>query len=115
MLMRIPSLAARIAVSVAAAAFLSADGLRAQAGPHLSGRVIDSDTGQPIVRAIVQLSGRRALTIETDAEGRYQSGPLLPGMYGVTVSRDGYQTAMPLYAGRVPLRLRVREDGAAPI
>jgi hypothetical protein len=85
-----------------------------QPAPFLTGRVIDGDTGEPIAGATIHLSGRRTLTLKTNAEGRYQSGTLLPAMYTLTVSAEGYLPALSLYAGRVPLRLRVREDGIGP-
>jgi len=97
-----------------AAAAASAGIPSQQPAPYLTGRVIDADTGAAVAGATVHLRGRRTVTLETGPDGRYQTGTLLPGMYSLTVTRDGYLPAVPLYAGRVPLRLRVREDGIGP-
>lgn len=85
-----------------------------QPAPYLTGRVIDGDTGEAVAGASIHLQGRRSITLTTGADGRYQSGTLLSGMYTITVTRDGYLPAVALYAGRVPLRLRIREDGIGP-
>ena len=85
-----------------------------QPAPYVTGRVIDADTGEPVAGATIHLSGRRNLTVKTGADGRYRSETLLPAMYTLTVTADGYLPALSLYAGRVPLRLRVREDGIGP-
>lgn len=101
-------------LAAAAALFLSSGAPARQPAPYLTGRVIDGETGEAIERATIHLSGRRVITLRTDAEGRYQSETLLPGMYSMTVTREGYLPAVSLYAGRVTLRLRVREDGIGP-
>lgn len=85
-----------------------------QPAPYLTGRVIDGDTGEPVAGATIHLQGRRGITLTTGADGRYTSDTLPPGMYTVTVTRDGYLPAVARYAGRVPLRLRIREDGIGP-
>ena len=82
--------------------------------PHLTGRVIDGQTGAPLAGATVRLSGGREYTATTDAEGRYRSDALLPGVYFVTARRDGYLPSTPQSPTGVPLRLRVR-DGGSPV
>jgi hypothetical protein len=104
----------RFLVAAAAAACAAVSLSARQPAPYVAGRIIDADTGLPIAGATIHLSGRRNLTARTNADGRYQSGTLLPAMYTLTVTADGYLPALSLYAGRVPLRLRVREDGIGP-
>ena len=101
----------------AAALLAAAVGIASGAGqpaPYVTGRVIDAVTGEALAGATIHIAGRRDITLKTDAEGRYQSSTLLPGMYAFTVTREKYLPAMHLYAGRVPLRLRVRDDGIGP-
>lgn len=103
-----------LAAAAVLAAGLHAGALSAQPAPYLTGRVIDGDTGQAVADATVHLHGRHSITIKTGPDGRYQSDTLVPGMYTLTVTAEGYLPAVSLYADRVPLRLRVREDGIGP-
>lgn len=82
--------------------------------PHLTGRVIDGQTGVPLAGVTVRLSGGREYTATTDAEGRYRSGALAPGVYFATAAREGYLPSTPQSPTGVPLRLRVR-DGGPPV
>ena len=104
----------RLGAAAVAAAMGAISMAAQQPAPFLTGRVIDADTGEPVAGAIVHLSGRRNLTLKSNADGRYQSETLLPAMYTLTVTAEGYLPALSLYAGRVALRLRVREDGIGP-
>lgn len=104
----------RLLALAAAPAFLYAGVSAPQPAPYVTGRVIDGDSGQAVAGATIHVSGRQAITLTTDADGRYQSGTLLPGMYSMTVTRAGYLPAVSRYADRVPLRLRVREDAIGP-
>lgn len=107
------SLSLRLALA-AASAGVHAGVAAQQPAPYVTGRVIDGDTGQAVSGATIHLSGRQTITLTTNAEGRYQSGTLPPGMYSMTVTRAGYLPAVSLYADRVLLRLRVREDAIGP-
>ena len=58
----------------------------------LSGRVLRSDTGAVVKRAMVRLAGqdtRDRRTVQTDENGRYQFTDLQAGRYTVTVSKAG--------------------------
>jgi hypothetical protein len=104
--------AAALAITAAAAATVSP---AQRPVPHLTGRVIDAETGLAVPGVSVRLSGRREFTATTDAEGRYWSDPLPNGMYFVVASKEGYLPAEPQSPTGVPLRLRIREGGALSV
>lgn len=79
--------------------------------PHLTGRVIDSETGLPIRDVTIRLSGRREFTATTDAEGRFWTESLPGGMYFVVASKDGYLPSNPQSPTGIPLKLWVRSGG----
>ncbi|MBA3948909.1 MAG: carboxypeptidase regulatory-like domain-containing protein [Acidobacteria bacterium] len=99
----------------AAAALLFASAIAAPAVqrpvPHLTGRVIDSETGLAIKDVTIRLSGRREFTATTDADGRFWTGALPGGMYFVVASKDGYLPSNPQSPTGIPLRLWVRSGG----
>lgn len=101
-------------VTIAAVALAAAAAGAQHPIPHLTGRAIDAQTGAPLAGVTVRLSGGREYTTTTDGEGRYRSGALLPGVYFVTATREGYVPATPQSPDGVPLRLRVR-DGGPPV
>ena len=104
--------AAALAIAAAAAATVSS---AQRPVPHLTGRVIDAETGLPVPGVSVRLSGRREFTATTNAEGRYWSEALPNGMYFVVASKEGYLPAEPQSPTGVPLRLRIREGGALSV
>jgi hypothetical protein len=59
----------------------------------IKGRVIASDTGAPVRRAVVTVTapGVTARTLLTDAEGRYEARNLAPGAYSVRASPNTNQ------------------------
>jgi Carboxypeptidase regulatory-like domain len=60
---------------------------------RLRGRVVGGDTGAPLRRAIVQLSGadvREGRATTTDEDGRWELGDLPAGRYAVTAMKAGY-------------------------
>lgn len=63
--------------------------LLAQATGRISGRVIDREEGRPVATARVRVGTLPA--VETDLDGRFRSGELAPGRYGLTVAAIGYQ------------------------
>lgn len=79
--------------------------------PHLTGRVIDAQTGLPIKDVTIRLSGRREYTATTDADGRYWTEALGGGMYFVVASKDGYLPSNPQSPTGIPLKLWVRSGG----
>jgi hypothetical protein len=76
------------------------------------GRVVSSDTGAPIRRALINLNSRDAnfnRVVATDGEGRYELTSLPAGRYRLTVNKAGfvaleYGQARPFEAGK-PLDL----------
>jgi hypothetical protein len=64
----------------------------------IRGRVTAADTGMPLRRAQVRITGSQPgqqplqQTATTDAEGRYEFGKLPASRYSITVSRNGYVT-----------------------
>lgn len=100
---------AAAALLIAAASAVATPGQ--QAVPHLTGRVLDSETGLPIRDVTIRLSGRREFTAVTDAEGRFWTDALPGGMYFVVASKDGYLPSNPQSPTGVPLKLWVRPGG----
>ena len=84
---------------LALAAVLGADTLDAQT--LLRGRVMDSETGAPLVRAQVRLAGRLDLT--TDSLGRFSTTDLPPGRARVDIRLLGYTPGT--------FEIRVRDSG----
>ncbi|MBK8725826.1 MAG: TonB-dependent receptor [Holophagaceae bacterium] len=75
-----------------AAAPLAAQGVNAQ----LSGTVQSSSGGQVVAGATVVIRNQETgftRTVQTDGAGRYIATALPVGPYGVTVSKEGFQTA----------------------
>lgn len=60
----------------------------------IAGRVIDQDTGRPLYGARIDFTGAATPqpALATDLDGRYRSGPIVPGVYAVRASAIGYQT-----------------------
>ena len=104
--------AAALALAAAAAATVSS---AQRPVPHLTGRVIDAETGVAIPGVTIRLSGRREFTATTDRDGRYWSDALPNGMYFVVASKDGYLPSEPQSPTGVPLRLRIRDGGALSV
>lgn len=69
----------------------------------LSGRVLAADTGRPVKRArIIITGGGRPLSTTTDDQGRYQLGNLPAATYNVTAAKAGFVDAV--YGQRRALR-----------
>ncbi len=70
----------------------------------ISGRVLTADTGRPVKRARLTVSGggRGGRTVTTDDQGRYQITELAAGNYTVTASKSGFVDAM--FGQRRPLQ-----------
>lgn len=78
--------------------FVTALALRAlqavrQGDPDLGtirGRIIDGDYGYPVAGISVQLAGPTSLTVETDSQGYFEFGDVLPGVYTVNLTSPDY-------------------------
>jgi outer membrane receptor protein involved in Fe transport len=64
----------------------------AQAATGTISGVVQSSTGTPVPSATVTVKGAAAATATTDSAGSF-SIPVPPGLYQITVSKGGYQTA----------------------
>ena len=71
----------------------------------IAGRVIAADTGRPIKRARVTVSGgngRQARSTSTDEQGHFQIGDLAGGTYTIAATRSGFVNAV--YGQKRPLQ-----------
>jgi hypothetical protein len=75
-----------------------------QGTASIAGRVLTADTGRPVKRARLTVSGggRGGRTVTTDDQGRYRVGDLAAGSYTVTASRTGFVDAT--FGQRRPLQ-----------
>lgn len=55
----------------------------------LDGHIYDQENGQPLARAVVRVQGME-LETHTGRDGAFHLGALPPGVYTVTVRRQGY-------------------------
>jgi len=76
----------------------------AQGTAAISGRVVAADTGRPVKRARVSVSGggRGVRTALTDDQGRYQIGGLAASNYTISASKAGFVDGV--YGQRRPLQ-----------
>ncbi len=84
------------ALLCAALFFISSVPVRAQAASAtIAGLVIDQRNALPVAGASVALGSEdtTGATTATDANGRYQFGSVAPGIYTITVSARGYDSA----------------------
>ena len=80
---------------------------RAQVPPgtaSVTGRVITADTGRPVKRTRVSVSGggRGGRTVTTDDQGRYRVEQLPAGNYTITAAKSGFVDS--IYGQRRPLQ-----------
>jgi hypothetical protein len=59
-------------------------------GGVIRGRITAADTGRPLRRAQVILTGLERRTVSTGLDGRYEFTDLAAGRYTITASRSGY-------------------------
>jgi len=65
----------------------------------IKGQVVEAGTGRPIAGARVEVRGRSdQVYVTTDESGHYETRPLLPAAYAITVTAPGHATAF--YDGR---------------
>lgn len=68
----------------------------------IAGRVVSADTGRPLKRVRVVVSGaRRPFSASTDDQGRFRIGALPPATYTITASKTGFVDAV--FGQRRPL------------
>jgi len=66
---------------------------RADSNTVLQGRVYDG-VGHPVVNALVQVASQQGLaSLRSGTDGRFVFFGLLPGIYTVSVQKDGYNPA----------------------
>ena len=68
----------------------------------LTGTVIDSVTGEPIRRALVQIYGRQRRTTFSDGDGHFELEGIPADTYTVTAQKPGYFNQQELLRGAVP-------------
>lgn len=93
---------ARWLVLLGIAALSGVRSLHAQTPAMLRGQVVDDETGDPIVGALVRVAGHPPL--ETDSLGRFRVDSLPPGEISVAIQAIGYnskQERVELLAGEV--------------
>jgi len=74
----------------------------------LSGTVVNSATGQPIVRALVQLQGVPPRSRFTDSDGHFELEGLTAGRYLITAQKPGFHTG----PSDTPVAVRVGSESA---
>jgi hypothetical protein len=101
-----------IRISVAAAVLFFAGLASAQSiTGQVVGRVLDAETGKPVVGATVTASSPSWIdqTVRTNASGFYAITLLPPARYAVSVTAPGYGEGLPREM-HVPIDWRVRSD-----
>lgn len=100
-----PSRRRRLSAAVARVIWLGlllvASGLSAQSTGTLRGRIVDSETGEPVREAVVKIRGVPAVT--ADSLGRFEVTGVPAGDAQVTISALGYATdqwKVPIAAGQ---------------
>ena len=69
--------------------------MTAQSFGEIKGRVVEADTGEPVMFASVFIEqGGTSIGGYTDEEGRYRIKPLEPGTYDLNVKITGYQDVL---------------------
>jgi Carboxypeptidase regulatory-like domain len=68
----------------------------------LTGTVVDSATGEPIRRALVQVYGRQRRTTFSDGDGHFELEDIPADTYTVTAQKPGYFNQQELLRGAVP-------------
>jgi OmpA-OmpF porin, OOP family len=61
---------------------------------HVDGVVVDSESGSPIVGAVVHFEGTSLSDLVTDAQGKFRSAELPPGPQGMRIHAEGYREAL---------------------
>ena len=80
-----------LAVAVLCATLIPQVRVGAQAGVPLSGRLINSLSGEPIAGATVQIDELKRQTVSTD-DGSFRFDDVVPGRYHVSVRSAGYSS-----------------------
>lgn len=58
---------------------------------HIIGTVVDTETSQPIAKALLQFEGKDITGLVSRADGSFDSGNIPPGDYRFTVAAEGYK------------------------
>src|ERR1700733_10384335 len=93
-----PMLALLLAFHPAAAAAQQPDASPAPAAQmwHISGKVVDARSGQPVARCAVEIhptdNRDQSLSLETGDDGRFDFGGVRQGKYELNAAKRGYLT-----------------------
>jgi hypothetical protein len=84
----------RVLLIVLALALVRADAwAQPRTDAHVSGRVLDAATQQPLSGSLVWLAGRTMHMARTADDGSYAFGALAPGAYCIRIDTPGYEPA----------------------
>ncbi|HVP07507.1 MAG TPA: mucoidy inhibitor MuiA family protein, partial [Candidatus Acidoferrum sp.] len=70
---------------------------------QITGRIVDAQTGEPIIGASVLLAGTK-LGAQTDPDGNYALNGIAPGLYTLTIASVGYNTTKVTSVDVIPQR-----------
>jgi protocatechuate 3,4-dioxygenase beta subunit len=88
-------LALALALHPRATAAQQPDSSTAQAW-HISGKVVDARSGQPLARCVVEINPTdnrsQSLSLESGDDGQFDFGGLRPGKYDLSAAKRGYLT-----------------------
>jgi hypothetical protein len=80
------------------AAAQQADSVPAVQSWHISGRVVDARSGQPIARCVVEITPTnhrsQSLSFETGDDGGFDFGGISLGKYELSAAKRGYLTQL---------------------
>ncbi|MBA3914834.1 MAG: carboxypeptidase regulatory-like domain-containing protein [Acidobacteriales bacterium] len=81
----------------------------------VTGSVVDAVTGEPIPRALVQLSSDAAYSVLTDAEGKFEFRGVSASQSALTARKPGYFSSDDLREGRGERSVTQISSDGAPI
>ena len=89
------------------------DNANSQHKINVSGVVVNSITGVGVMKALVQIQGRKIVPVFTGADGRFEVDDLPEGPYTFIVRKPGYFSEQDLNNGMVPGPM-IEESGQNP-
>lgn len=58
---------------------------------QIKGKVIDALTKEPLMGAVIEVTGPKSYTLKSNNKGNFAKKPVDPGEYTLTITLDGYQ------------------------